>query len=180
MDDRFNKVFSSFDPYNSEFSPSSRIINNFHSHISFHFFNKCSKDNLISCSHQLDNLAIVSSEDLSYTLVVTNASIKNNVTISITHIHIHNRSVIKTVHHVVNVTNTEAKLFAIRYGINQATNIHGISKIVVITDSIHSAQKIFNASHHLFQIHFASVLKELRKFIVQNHDNSIKFWECPS
>lgn len=122
----------------------------------------------------------MSSKDPSYTLVVTNASIKNDVTTSIIYIHTHNKSIIKTIYYVVNVTSTEVKSFAIRYNINQATNIHRISKIVVITDSIHSAQKIFDASHHLFQIHSASVLKELRKFFVQNHNNSIKFWECPS
>jgi len=36
MDNRFNKVFSSFDPYNSEFSPGSRIIDIFSSCFSFH------------------------------------------------------------------------------------------------------------------------------------------------
>ena len=135
---------------------------------------------LISYSRQLNNLAIVSFEDLSYTLVVTNASIKNNVATSITHIHICNRPIIKTVHYVVNVTSTEAELFTIRCGINQATNIHGILKIVVITNLIHSAQKFFDASHHPFQIHVVFILKKLRKFFVQNHNNSIEFWKCPS
>ena len=180
MDNRFNKVFPSFNPYNPEFSPSFRIIDIFPGHFSFHSSNKYSTDNLISHLCQLNNLVIVSSEDPSYTLVVTNTSIKNNIAISITHIHICNRPVIKTVHHVVNVTSTEAELFAIRCGINQATNIHGILKIVVITNLIHSTQKFFDASHHPFQIHAVSILKKLRKFFVQNHNNSIKFWKCPS
>ena len=122
MDDRFNEVFPSFDPHNSEFSPGTRIINTFSSHFSFYSFNKWSSNCLLSHLHQLDNLTIVSSKKLSYALIVTNASIRNNVATSIAHIHICNRPVFKTLHHTVNVTSTEAELFAIRCGINQASN----------------------------------------------------------
>ena len=50
IDNRFNEVFPSFDSYNSEFSPGSRIIDIFSSCFSFHSFSKHSKDNLISHS----------------------------------------------------------------------------------------------------------------------------------
>ena len=91
--------------------------------------------------YQLDDLIIVSSLDPSYTLVVTDASIKNNVTTSIAHIHICNKLVIKTLHHTVNIIIIKAELFAIRCGINQATSISSISKIV--TDLLHAAWRIF-------------------------------------
>jgi len=77
--------------------------------------------------------------DPSYALVVTDASIKNNVITSIAHIYIHDRPVTKTLYHAVNITTTEAELFAIRYSINQATNIKVISKIIIITDLLHTA-----------------------------------------
>jgi len=99
---------------------------------------------------------------------------------SIAHIHIHDKPIIKTIHHTVNVTSTEAELFAIRYDINQVTTISGISKIIVITDSIHAARRIFDSSLHPFQIHVAVISAELRKFFTKNHYNSIEFWECPS
>jgi len=118
---------------------------------------------------------IVSSEDSSYALVITNASIKNNVATSIAHIHIHNKPIIKTLHHAVNITSTKAKLFSMKYGINQATNIQGISKIVVITDLLHAARKFFDSSSHLFQVYSIFILNELRKFFIQNYNNSIKF-----
>ena len=139
MGNKFNKVFSSFNPHNQKFSPGSRIIDIFSSQFSFYSFNKHSKDNLTSCSYQLNNLLIVASLDPSYALVVTDTSIKNNVATSIAYIHIHNRSIIKTLHHVVNVKTTEAELFTIRCGINQATNIKDISKIVIITDLLYVA-----------------------------------------
>ena len=81
---------------------------------------------------------------------------------------------------MVNITSIEAGSFAIRYSINQVTNIQGISKIIVIIDSIHSTQRIFNILHYPFQTHSMSILKELRKFFVQNHGNSIKFQKYPS
>jgi len=76
------------------------------------------------------------------------ASVKNNITMSISHTHIYNRSVTKTLHHTVNVISTEAELFAIRCGINQATNYNNISKIIIVTDSIHVAKKIFDPSSY--------------------------------
>jgi len=57
----------------------------------------------------------------------------------------------------VNITITEAVLFAIRCGINQATDIPGISRIFVITDLLHTTRRIFDSSLHLFQIHSASM-----------------------
>ena len=180
MNNRFNKVFSAFNLFNLEFSPGSRIIDNFSSHFSFHSFSKCSNNNLISHAHILNNLAIIFSENPFCVLIITNTNIKNNVAMSIAHIHICNKAIVKTLHHVANVTSTEAKLSTIRCGINQAINIQGISKIVVITDLIHTTWRIFNSSHHPFQIHTASILKELRSFFTCNQDNSIEFWECPS
>ena len=150
MDNRFNKVFSSFDSLNSEFSPDTRIIDTFSSHFSSHSFNKQSDNSLLSCLYQPDNLAVVFLENLLYTLVITHTSIRNNVAISIAYIHIQDRPIVKTLHHTVNITSIEAELFAIRCGINQATNSHGILKIIIVTNLIHSAKRIFDSSLHLF------------------------------
>jgi len=108
------------------------------------------------------------------------ASIKNNVTTSIMHIHMADKPLMKTIHHAVNVTSTEAKLFAIRCGINQSSHFDNISKIVVITDSIHMAQKIFDPSSHPFQTISAAILLDLHDFFNRSDNNSIEFWECPS
>ena len=48
------------------------------------------------------------------------------------------------------VTSTEAELFAIRCGINQACSKENISKVIVIMDSIHAAKKIFDSKSHPF------------------------------
>ena len=108
------------------------------------------------------------------------ASIKNDIATSISHIHLANCPLIKTVHHASFVTSMEAELFAIRCGINQACSIGNIFKIVVVTDSIHMAKKIFDYGSHSFQIHSAVILSKLQSFFSSNNSNSIKFWECPS
>jgi len=50
------------------------------------------------------------------------------------------------IHQAVHIISTEAELFAIRYSINQALNLDNMSKVIIITDSIHAARKIFELS----------------------------------
>jgi len=59
-------------------------------------------------------------------------------------------------------------------------NLNNIAKIIVITDSIHVARKIFNLLVYLYQIQSAAILSELFNFFNCHKDNTIEFWECPS
>ena len=81
---------------------------------------------------------------------------------------------------MVFVTSIEAKLFAIRCGINQASYMKDISKIIIITNSIHVAKKIFDPLSHPFQASVVAILSDLHQFFTNNQSNIIKFWECPS
>ena len=108
------------------------------------------------------------------------ASVKNNVVSSIMHIHVCNKPIIKMLHHTINITSSKAKFFTIRCSINQATHLHGISKIIVVMDSIHVAKKIFDPLFHLLQKHVTFILNDLREFFTCHQENMIKFWECPS
>ena len=180
MDNRYNEVFPLFDPINPEFFPGSRIIDIFTSWFSFYSFTKCNNKDLKTYIQQLDNLVLESSSTPFNALVITDASVKNNVAIFISHIHIHNKPVTKMLHQAMNVISTKAELFAIRYSINQATSHNKISKIIVVTDSLHAVRKIFNLLSHPFQKHSAAVLNELWVFFFCHLKNSIKFWECPS
>jgi len=150
MDNRYNEVFLSFDSLNTEFSPGFHIIDVFPSYFSFHPFTKSNNNNLENHAHQLNEVAIMSSLDYLYVLIISDSGIKNNVAISIAYIHICNRPIVKIIHYTANIISTEAVLFAIRYSINQAVNLPGISKIVIITDSLYTAKKIFDSSIHPF------------------------------
>ena len=166
MDNCFNEVYPSFNPLHPELLPGNRIIDTFSDYFFFHPFSKY-KNNIKEQIQKLDNLAIESSESPASALVITNASIKNNIIMSITHIHIHDHLISKILYHIINVMSTEAKLFAVRCGINQAINTDNISKVKVITYSLHSV-KIFNPSLHPYQSCLNFVLKKLWIFFSQN------------
>jgi len=180
MDNRFNKVLSSFDLLNVEFSPSFCLIDIFPSCFSFHPYTKHKDYNFEDYTNQLNNIVISSSLNLLHALIILDTKVKNNVAMSITHIHVHDRSIVKMIYHTANITSTEAELFAIRYGINQMTNLPGILKIIVITDSIHAARSIFDSSIHLLQVYSAAISKELREIFSTNSNNLIEFWKCSS
>ena len=112
---------------------------------------------------------------MNVVIVVIDTSIKNYIATSIAHIHVHDCSVIKTVHYIVNITTTEAKLFAIRCSINQATCHPNIKRIIVITDSIHAARRIFDSSMYLYQIYSVAIFHKLRDFFEQSSNNIIEF-----
>ena len=180
IDNRFNKVFPSFAPLHPEFSLSFRVIDIFSDCFSFNLFSKQKNNSLKTCIHQLDNMVIESSSIPSLALIIMDTSVKSNIAMFISHIHIYNKPISKLLHHVVHITSTEAELFAIRCSINQAMNHNDTSKIIVVTDSIHAAKKIFNLSSHPYQVHSATILNELCIFFSHHQDNSIEFWECPS
>ena len=112
--------------------------------------------------------------------MISDASIRNNVATSISHIHSHDSPVIKTVHYIVNITFTEAKIFTIRCEINQAISIPNINCIVIITNSLYAAKRIFDSLSHPYQIQSISISHELRNFFIKNNNNHIEFWDCSS
>ena len=178
MANRFNKSFLSFIPLHSEFSPGLRIIDNFSDCISFNVHDK--EKNNKHHAHQLDDLTLEFSSFPSTTIIASDTSIKNNIATSISYIHSYNRLIIKMIYYAVHIISTEAELFAIRCGINQALNLDNVSKVIVITDSIHMARKIFELSIHPYQVQSAAILSDLCKFFICHENNSIEFWECPS
>ena len=154
-------------------------MNLFEDHISFHTVKNNNNNSLKAYCLSLDNIVLTSLLDSSIALVVMDASIKNRVATSIVHIHRQDCPIVKTIHHAINVTSTEAELF-IRCSINQAMQLQGLNKIIIVTDSIHSAKKIFDYSSHSHQVHSAAISCELREFFSINNTNIIKFWESPS
>jgi len=170
-------IFPSFDPLHQEFTPGNRLSDKFSNCFSFNLVNKKGKEN--NRTQELDDLVLHNSTS-SNALIITDASIKNDIATSVAHIHQTNISLIKTVHHAVFVTSLEAELFAIRCGINQAYSKDNISKIIVITNSIYTAKLIFNSLSYPLQSHLVAILSELRLFFNKSQDNTIEFWECPS
>ena len=175
MDNRFNKVFLFFSPFNYEFLLENKLIDIFFNHFSFHYLNRKSNHNIKSYLLKLNSITLQVSSDSHSIIVVTNTSIKNQIATLISHVHIHNRPVIKTTHYIVNIISTKAELFVIRYSINQATCLSNVKYIFVIMDSIHAAKKIFDLSSHRYQIYLVVISSKLREFFQKDSNNSIKF-----
>ena len=173
-------IFLSFSPLSIKFSPGNHIIDNFSDRFSFNLVNRKEKTKDNICAQELDKMILQISSSLHTALVITDASIKNDIATSISHIHSMNSPLTKTVHHASFITSTEAELFAIRCSINQACSKDNVSKIIVITDSIYATKKIFNSDSHPYQLHSIAILCELQEFFNSNPDNTIEFWECPS
>ena len=173
-------IFLSFSPLDPEFSPGHCIVDNFSNRFSFNLVNKKEKSHNKLCDQELDKMVLQYSSEPHTALMITDASIKNDIAISISHIHSFNWPLVKTVHHASFVTSTEAELFAIRCSINQACSINNVSKIIIITDSIHAAKRTFDCDSHLYQIHSTAILSELHSFFSSHESNTIEFWECPS
>ena len=157
-------IFPSFSPLHLELASDSHIINNFSDNFSFNLANKKIKEKDKIHFQELNEMVLQSSSSPSMAIVVTDTSIKNNIAISILHMHLVNHPLTKTVYHVVFIISMEAELFTIRYGINQACTKENVSKIVVVTDSIHVAKKIFDSKLHPYQTHTTAILSELRWF----------------
>ena len=175
IDNRSNKIFPSFIFLHSEFFP---VINNFSDRFSFNLFNKQKDNNLKVHIQQLNNIVIELSNISSNALVIIDTSVKNNITISILYMYIHNSFIIKIFHYTVYVTSTKAKLFIIKCSINQAMNYNNISKIIVVTDLIYVAKKKFDLSSYLYQVHTVIILNELYNYFLHHQSNYIKFWKC--
>jgi len=171
-------VFPAFSPFHPEFNPGSRIVDLFPDCFSFNLASK--EKNNKKHSQQLNEMTLQSSSSPHTAIVVTDASVKKDIATSISHVYMCNHPLTKMVHHAAYITSTEAELFAIRCGINQACSKKDISKIVIITNSIHAAKKIFDSKSHPYQLHTTAILQELHWFFTKDQNNSIKFWEYPS
>ena len=133
VDNHLNRIFPFFNSLNCEFSSSFRLIDNFSSHFSFYQAKKSKTAYLCKLDNIFTNILL----DPKFIIVVSDTSINivdclsNNVGIRMDMQDVHGNIV------SVNVTITEAELFAIRCEINQAIQIPEAIYIIVITNIIY-------------------------------------------
>ena len=176
VDDKYNEFFPFFSFFNKKFNPGNCIVDIFPDCFSFHPHSLNIKKHI----ENLEEIMLRVSSDLFSSIVVSDASIKNQVTAFILHIHSFNKPIVKTLCRAINITIAKAELFAICGGINQVVANYNIKHVIVITNFLHIARKIFNSSTHLYQIHSAAISLELREFFSKDSQNHIEFWDCPS
>ena len=170
MNNRHNKLLPSFLFFDEEFDPRNWLIDSFSDQFSFHPHSS----NIKNYIRNLNDITFrVLSNPFSF-IIISNASIKNHVATLILHIYSHDKPVIKMVHQVVNITTTKAELFAIWYSINQVVGIPNVKHIIVITDSLYVAKRIFDSLSHPYQIHFTAISQELKDIRIE--DNGLSFY----
>jgi len=114
VDNSHNELFPSFSVFNKEFSPGNHLIDSFSGRFSFYLHSLNIKKHI----ENLDDITFRALSNPSFSIVISDTSIKNHVATSILYIYSCDRPVIKMIHKVVNIITTEAKLFAIQCGIN--------------------------------------------------------------
>ena len=174
MDNKHNKLIPSFFFFNKEFKLGNCLIDIFSDRFSFYLHSPNIKKHM----EKLDNITFRASSNTYSLIIVSDASIKNHVVTSISDIHSHNKLIIKTIHRAINVTTTEAKLFAIQCGINQVVSVTNINYIVIIMDSLHTTKRIFNSSSYSYQIQSVEISHKLGTFFYKDSNNCIEFWDC--
>jgi len=177
---RLNQVLPAFDNLNKELFPSFYLVNTFSDHFLFNIVKHKDTKAKIAYLNKLKNIYRASKNNPDILFIITDASVKNNIAMLVTHIRKEQALITKAIYHTMNISPTKAELFAIRYGISQAVHINDIINIVVVTDAIPAAQKIFDTSYHPFQLHSITIFQDLRAFFSKNPRNSITFWDCPS
>jgi len=122
-----NEIFPSFDSLSRELSPSFYLVDTFSNHFSFHSVNWKDTNVKIACHNKLNSIYKDSLIDQNIVLIISNASVKNNITTSVSHIYRRQDIIAKTVHYAINVTSTGAELFTIKCGINHITQMQDIN-----------------------------------------------------
>ena len=110
MDNKCNELIPFFSFFNEKFRLGNFLIDSFSDRFSFHLHSS----NINKHMKELDNTTFRALSNMSSAIVISDTSIKNHITTSISHIHLHNRPITKTIHRAVNISTTEAELFAIQ------------------------------------------------------------------
>ena len=111
---------------NKEFTPGFCLIDIFSNHFSFTLVSHKNTEALVAYQNRLDNVYKNSLINQDTIFIIVDASIKNNIAFLISHIYRGQEIIAKSIHYVMNITSTEAELFAIRYNINYAVQLQNI------------------------------------------------------
>ena len=111
-------------------------------------------------------------------IVISNASIRNNIATFIAYIYSHSNPIKKTLHYVIGITSSKAELFAVRCSINQAIQFSEISCSYYWFNLCGTLDFWFIYSS--YQQQSIAISKDLWLFFNKQPSNSTEFWDCLS
>jgi len=126
---------------------------------SIHSVNQKDFNAKITYYNKLNSIYENSLIDQNTILIISDPSVKNNVATLVLHIYRGQDIIAKTIHHAINVTSTEAELFAIRCSINHTTQIQDIVHIIIVV-RVTNIRLHFSFSFFIlfsFYFHFSSI-----------------------
>ena len=94
IDNRHNKLLSFFLFFDKEFDLGNQLIDSFSDWFLFCPYSSNIKNHI----KNLNNIIFIASSNLFSSIVISDTSIKNHVATSISHIHLHDKPIIKTVY----------------------------------------------------------------------------------
>jgi len=176
-----NGVRECFNPLFLLFSLGSRVVDYFPSRFSFHSPSSSSDEDLYLHLQNL-NQAFRSSQTAPHNIaIVADGGIKKSqVATAVAHIWSENSIVQCLQANSINVTLIEAELMAIRLGLIPTMEEENVHNIIVITDSIAAAKKVFEFKTDPLQNMFIPVTSAIDSFFRKDGRNKIQFWFCPS
>ena len=107
-------IFPSFNLLYKELSPGFHLVDNFQNSFSFNTVDWKINNAKFVYLQKLSKVFEDSLQNFNTVLILSDVSIKNQVAMSITHIHYSHNIIAKTIYHAMNITTTEAELFTIR------------------------------------------------------------------
>jgi len=153
-----NELLLSFSFFDEKFDPGNWLIDSFSGWFSSYPHSSKIKNHI----RNLNDIIFRVLFNLSSSIVISDASIKNHVATSILHIHSHNKPVIKTIHWAVNVITTKAELFAMQCSINQVVGVLWQPLITKTNDHTSSKSLKLNIK---WEVHKKNKRKRKRKSI---------------
>ena len=181
VNERLNDVRDCYNLLFSLFSPGSRVVDYFSSRFSFYSPLSSSNKDLFYHLQNLDQVFRSSQISPHNIVIIANRGIKKSqVATTVVHIWTNNSIVWHLQVNSINVTSIEAKLMAICLGLILAIKEENIHNIIVITDSIAAAKKIFESKTNPLQNMFILVTLAINSFFRKDNRNKIQFWFCPS
>ena len=128
------------------FSPGSRVVNHFSSRISFHSSSSSSDKDFFHYLRNLDCAFKTLQMSSNNITVIANGGVKkSHIATVVAHVWFNNSVTQCLQVNSINITLIEAKLMAIHLGLIPTIEKENIHNIVIITDSIAVARKIFES-----------------------------------
>ena len=99
-----NRVFPAFDSLNNKLSPGFYLVDIFPNNFSFHSVNWKNADTEVAYQNKLNNIYKNFSINQDTVLIISNVSVKNNITTLVLHIWRDYKIVTKTIYYTTNIS----------------------------------------------------------------------------